>query len=233
MTHTPHATSQRQPAAPGTATHAHPAPHLSPEPAQYGIGARISVHPMTSDFADRILTALSETDPRGLTIETDDVSTFLQGPESDLLAYTTDLIARVAAGGVHTAAHILFSRGCPGEITCELPGGAAWAPDELPGLSPAGVHAGAHWSLYPLDDDPAADHMAGIEAAIEHARGRGVFSGSEHFATRLDGDLADVLSAVVGGWLLVGRSTRHVTSHVSLSLNSPSTPAAGSNGETA
>src|SRR5699024_1165494 len=159
MTHTPHATSQRQPAAPGTATHAHPAPHLSPEPAQYGIGARISVHPMTSDFADRILTALSETDPRGLTIETDDVSTFLHAPDSHPPACTPDLTARGAAGGVDTAPPTPFSRGCPGENTCELPGGAARAPDELPGLSPAGVHAGAHWSLYPLDDDPAADHM--------------------------------------------------------------------------
>src|SRR5699024_4392218 len=133
----------------------------------------------------------------------------------------------VASGGVHTAAHILFSRGCPGEITCELPGGAAWSPPELPSVPPAGVHASAHWSLYPLDDGPSADHMAGIEAAIEHARSRGVLSGSEHFATRLDGDLADVLGAVVGGWVLVGRSTRHVTSHVSLSLNSPTTDQTG------
>src|SRR5699024_12445264 len=88
MTHTPHATSQRQPAAPGTATHAHPAPHLSPEPAQYGIGARISVQPMTSDFADRILTALSVTEPRGLTLKTETLSPSQQGTTSDQQEYT-------------------------------------------------------------------------------------------------------------------------------------------------
>lgn len=93
------------------------------------------------------------------------------------------------------------------------------------------MRAAAHWSLYPLSSGAGedTDYMAGIYAAIAHARDLGVLTGSEHYATRLDGDLADVLAAVASGWLLVGRRVRHVTSHVTLSLNSPTpaTPAGG------
>jgi len=197
-----------------------------PTPQTYGVGARFSLHPMTDAFADLILTALAQADDRGLEISTDDVSTHVRGPEADLLAYLVDVIGAVARTGVHTAAHVLLSRGCPGEVDCSVAGGAAHAPEQLPTSAPAGVRAAAHWSLYPLDDGPRADHMAGIYTAIDHARDLGVLTGSEHYVTRLDGDLADVLAAVTGGWLLVGRDVRHVTSHVSLSLNSPTSPAA-------
>lgn len=204
-----------------TTTAATPLPQTAPSPQSYGVGARFSLHPMTEVFADLILSALAETDTRGLDIHTDDVSTCLRGPEADLLAYLVDVIARVAGTGVHTAAHVLLSRGCPGEITCELGDAPAHAPEQLTHPAPTGLRAAAHWSLYPLSDGPGPDHMAGIYAAIENAKTRGTFAGSEHYATRLEGDLADVLATAVDGWLLVGRHVQHVTSHLSLSLNSP------------
>ena len=197
-----------------------------PTPDSYGVGARFSLHPMTDGFADVILSALRESDDRGLQVTTDDVSTHLRGPEDDLLAYLVDVIGRVARTGVHTAAHVLFSRGCPGEVDCTVAGGTAHAPTQLARLAPAGVQAAAHWSLYPLEDSPTADHMAAIYAAIDHAHELGVLTGSEHYATRLDGDLADVLYAVADGWREVGTQVRHVTSHLSLSLNSPTGSAA-------
>ena len=127
---------------------------------------------------------------------------------------------------MHTAAHVLLSRGCPGEVSCEIGDGTAWAPEQVTTPALAGLRASAHWSLYPLDDDSGADHMGAIYAAIEAARARGVVTGSEHFVTRLDGDLAEVLGATVDGWAQAGRHVRHVTSHLSLSLNSPTAPAA-------
>ena len=197
-----------------------------PTPDSYGVGARFSLHPMTDGFADVILSALRESDDRGLQVTTDDVSTHLRGPEDDLLAYLVDVIGRVARTGVHTAAHVLFSRGCPGEVDCTVAGGTAHAPTQLARPARAGIQAAAHWALYPLQDGPDSDHMAAIYAAIEHARDLGVLTGSEHYVTRLDGDLADVLYAVADGWREVGTQVRHVTSHLSLSLNSPTGSAA-------
>ncbi|UFU07289.1 Ykof family thiamine-binding protein [Ruania halotolerans] len=193
----------------------------APSPDAYGTGARFSLHPMTDSFIDVILGALEAADGDGLAITTDDVSTHLRGPEDRLLAYLTEAIAHAGRTGVHTVAHVLLSRGCPGEVACEVADGAAYAPQVPSPAATTGVQASAHWALYPLDDGPDTDHMAGIYAAIEHAKELGVFTRSEHYVTRLDGDLADVLAAVVAGWLLVGADVRHVTTHVTISLNSP------------
>jgi hypothetical protein len=90
-----------------------------------------------------------------------------------------------------------------------------------------GRFASAEWALYPLADEVSAegaapDHMRDIYAAIDHAKELGTYRGSEHFVTRLEGDLGDVIATALAGWLLVGRSVQHVTSHLTLSLNSPS-----------
>jgi hypothetical protein len=63
--------------------------------------------------------------------------------------------------------------------------------------------------------------MRDIEAAIDLARRNGTFRGSEHFVTRLEGDVGALVETVVGAWARVGRSVQHVTSHVTVSLNSP------------
>ncbi|MBB2921362.1 hypothetical protein FHR80_000256 [Cellulomonas cellasea] len=208
-------------------------------PAQLGVGARFSLHPMTSGFVDVILGALAAGDTSRLEVTTDDVSTFVRGDEADVLTYQRDVIAAAASGGVHVVAQVLLSRGCPGEVACELPDDVVLHPVELPALAPTGLRASAHWALYPLDDggpDPhggarTADHMAGIYAAIERARERGTLTRGEHFVTRLDGDLADVLATVADGWLLVGREVRHVTTHATISLGSPgAAPPAGITG---
>ena len=49
-----------------------------------------------------------------------------------------------------------------------------------------------------------------------------VVVGSDHYVTRLAGDVADILTTVVGAWQSVGRTVQHVTTHVTLSVNSPS-----------
>lgn len=89
-----------------------------------------------------------------------------------------------------------------------------------------GHFAAAEWALYPLADGVRdgvePDHMRDIYAAVGHARGNGTFVASEHFVTRLEGDLGAVLETVVSGWARVGRSVPHVTSHLIISVNSPS-----------
>lgn len=110
----------------------------------------------------------------------------------------------------------------------------------------------AEWALYPLVDpqpqaplgDPTRspgpnaedstargidagqtstpDHMRDIYAAIEYTVQNGTYVRSQHSATRLEGDLGAVLEGVVAGWCGVGRTVQHVTSHLTISINSPS-----------
>lgn len=196
---------------------------LSLSPEQYGVGARFTLSVYDSDYVRIILRALDAVDRAGLTIETNDISTFVGGPEQRVLEFVRDVIAGAAGSGAHLSAAILLSRGCPGELACALPTGVSALGSDPVLLQPTGVRARAHWSLYPLLDGGASgDHMTPIYAAIEGAKAAGVYSGSDHFATRLDGDLAEVLTTAANGWIGVGGVVQHVTTHLTVSINSPS-----------
>jgi hypothetical protein len=186
----------------------------------------VTVAVMSDRYAEIILDALQRTDPRGLILRTGDVSTYAGGSEADLLAWLTDLAEAVADSGEHASITVHLSRGCPGEVVCALPGGAGPRPVEAPAGRVVGRSVAAEWALYPLADGVRAgvepDHMRDIHAAIATARANGTFRASEHFVTRLEGDLGTVLATVVAGWTGVGRTVQHVTSHLTVSLNSPS-----------
>ncbi|WNB86570.1 YkoF family thiamine/hydroxymethylpyrimidine-binding protein [Cellulomonas sp. ATA003] len=202
-------------------------------PARLGIGARFSLHPHTGDFVDVIFGALADAADAGLTdglvLETDDVSTYVGAvdapAEQRIVGYLAGVLAAASrrTGGGHVVAHVLLSRGCPGEVTCDLTvtGLPAAAPVEI---APTGVAATAQWSLYPLLDggSDAGSHMAPIEAAIERARARGTATGSVHYATRLTGDIAEVLATAADAWAEVGAHVPHVVTHLTVSVGSPS-----------
>lgn len=200
-------------------------------PTTFGVGGRITLAVMSDDYVDVILGALAETeaDAAGLDIETDDVSTWATGDEQSIATYFARLIAAAARGGRHVSATVMLSRGCPGEVRCELPAGRGLV-SEPPVLEPTGVTASAQWALYPLDDEGTperrADHMRDIYEAIDAARANGSYVRSDHYVTRLSGDVATILETVAGGWVRAGRTVPHVTTHVTLSVNSPSGAAA-------
>jgi len=198
-------------------------------PKTFGIGARVTLAVMSDNYIEVILAALAAADSEGLELQTGDVSTFVAGAEADLVRFLSQLIAAAGSGGAHVAATVHFSRGCPGEVVCELPGGAGPLRSDVPEVSRTGVRAAGEWALYPLDDTGspgrAADHMRDIYAAIDYAKSNGTFVKSEHFVTRLEGDVADIIATAAAGWILVGRTVQHVTSHLTLSLNSPTTSA--------
>ena len=198
-------------------------------PEQYGVGARFTLSVYDSDYVRIILGALGGVDASGLATETNDISTFVTGSEQRVAQYLRDVIAATAASGAHVSVAILLSRGCPGELQCALPAGVSALGAAPVTLASTGIRARAHWSLYPLLDAGApsgsatpADHMTPIYSAIEQAKAESVYSGSDHFATRLDGDLASVLETVANAWIAVGASVQHVATHVTLSINSPS-----------
>jgi uncharacterized protein YqgV (UPF0045/DUF77 family) len=197
---------------------------FSATPQEFGIGARLTLAVMSDNYVAVILAALQEADSTGIEVQTGVVSTYLSGPESELLRYISQVIAGASRTGAHVTATVQFSRGCPGEVTCTLPPtGGLFA--EVPMLAPTGVPAVAEWALYPLDDgtsSASADHMRDIYAAIESAKASGLLVHSEHFVTRLEGDLALVLQVIAAGWIMAGRTVPHVATHATISLNSPS-----------
>ncbi|WP_109471388.1 YkoF family thiamine/hydroxymethylpyrimidine-binding protein [Ornithinimicrobium cavernae] len=200
-------------------------------PDALGIGMRLSIHPHCDDFEAVILSALADVADdhlEGLEVVTDEVSTYVgarTGPAEERLAsYAAALVtatSRRSRGG-HVVAHVLLSRGCPGEVTCDLT--VSGLPTAAPvRLAPTGLQAVAQWSLYPLLDGGSADgnHMAHIERAIAAARERGTVSAATHYATTLTGDVAEVLATAVDAWAQVGAVVPHVVTHLTVSVGSP------------
>ena len=195
--------------------------HITPE--AYGVGARFTLSVYDSDYVRIILDALAQADRTGLTIETDDISTWVTGAEQRVLSYVRDVVATAAASGAHLSVALMLSRGCPAGLSCELPAGVPAVGSDPVALDATGVRARAHWSLYPLlDGGSEGDHLTPILEAIEQAKAEGVYDGLDHGATRLDADLARVLETVANAWIGVGAVVQHVTTHVTISINSPS-----------
>lgn len=189
-----------------------------PTARELGVGCRFSLYPLCDDFGSAGLGALAGADRAGVEVVTDDVSTYASGSEDAVLRFVRDAIAHAAGSAAHVMASLLLSRGCPGEVTCSLDDGQALPRVPVPDLDAAGVHAAAHWSLYPLG---TAAPMELIATAVEQARRDGTYDRSEHYATRLEGDLSEVLTTIAGGWLGAGARVPHVVSHATLSLGSP------------
>ena len=168
----------------------------------------------------------------GLRTETDDVSTWVGAvahpAEQRLAAYLCAAIVETAerTSTGHVVTHALLSRGCPGERTCTISDFTlpTVAPLDLP---PTGLPAVAQWSLYPLlDGGEGDDHMQIIVDAVAKAQARGIADTPAHYATRLQGDLADVLSVPLDAWAEVGAKVPHVVCHLTISVGSPSAPPA-------
>lgn len=189
-----------------------------------GIGARVSLFAMSDAFVEVILGALRSVDAGPLEVTTDDVSTLVMGPEDEVLRYLRDLIAAADAiqPGTHLGVQVLLSRGCPGAVAEPLEPGAPLPRVERIELIPTGLRAAAHWALYPLG---VAGHMPAIEAVIADAQASGLAVDLERFVTRLEGDVAEILSTVAAAWTTVGAEVPHVTTHVTFSLSSPSADA--------
>jgi hypothetical protein len=193
--------------------------------AALGVGARITLSVMADDYVSVITDALTAVETHDLEIDTDKVSTFVRGPEHRIATYLCDLVAAAARSGHHVVATVMISRGCPGEVCGTVPPPAV----EPPSLEPTGTHVQAQWSLYPLfdprddGDAPDGDHLAPVWAAIERAREAGTYLRSEHFATTLHGDIADVLVTMFDTWLAAAQVTQHVVTHATIVANSPAT----------
>lgn len=191
-------------------------------------GARFSLYPMTDRFVPVILQALEGMPERGLEVETDDVSTFLEGHPDAVFGALERVFVRAASSHAHVVMTLLLSRGCPGETVCEpAPGavasemaGTARPPTDGAGAAEAGPRVACQWSLYPLG---VPGYMDVIYREIKRSKESGVFTRGQHFVSRLDGELHTVLATVRRSFDAATADAGHVVAHATLSANSPST----------
>lgn len=198
-------------------------PNQTITPENFGIGARFTVNVMSNDYVDIILTALSNTPKIDVAVITDPVSTYVTGSEQAIVNYIGSVIQKIASSQHHISVSLMLSRGCPGEVTCQLPDNSIISSMNPISLPPSGIEVLAQWSLYPLIDsvNESYSHMDDIYRAIDYAKNKGTYKRSHHYVTELEGDLAAVLETITSGWLMVGKTVQHVTTHATFSINSP------------
>ncbi len=196
-------------------------------------GAQISLYPMSDDFVDVIMGALSALDPYRdqLRIETDDISTLLVGTPDVVLSAMRDLFVAATKSGKHCVMHATLSRGCPGEPDdpiCHVPEmtGPLAPLDErkaqalaaVSSIPLAGQPTAAQFSLYTLG---IGQHMDEIYGCIDFIKSSGVFDRSKNFCTKLRGDAAPVFATVGEAFVRFGPPQGHVTIDLTVSANSP------------
>lgn len=89
-----------------------------------------------------------------------------------------------------------------------------------PAAPKSGIHVRCQWSLYPLGDP---GYMDIIYRAIDMTKAAGVHRAGKHFVSHLGGDLVDVLGAIREAFDASCGHAGHVTAHLTLSANSPTT----------
>ena len=75
------------------------------------------------------------------------------------------------------------------------------------------------WSLYPLG---VGHYMDVIYREIGRTKDARVWTRGQHFVSRLDGEIDDVLGAIKRSFQEATADAGHVVAHVTLSANSPS-----------
>lgn len=179
-------------------------------------GCRFSIYPMSGRFAEIIEEALKRTNTSKVWMLTDDVSTCVRGRMSQVFDVVQSMFAHAAESGEHVVFSGTFSIGCPGDSS----GDAYMSEDDVRlNDAPSGVDTSAQFALYPMN---APGYMGMIAEAVRTAQTLGTFSGSVHYASRLDGTAGDVFRTLEQAFANAAEETSHLVMTATLSCNSPS-----------
>src|SRR5699024_7667748 len=152
-------------------------------------GCQFTLFPMSDDFVKVILAALDEVDTTKISVQTDDVSTFIQGDIVHLFDVTRAIFLHAASTGIHVAMTGTFSVGCAGENAKNIHTFQEGAPLNQDKVEHISQQAGCRIALYPMGSD---NFMSIINEQLDLARQDNVKVTSDHYATRLDGDVKGI-----------------------------------------
>lgn len=182
-------------------------------------GCQFSLHPMSDQFADIILSALEEVDTSKVWKETDNVSTVIRGKMVHIFDVTKAIFLHAAKTGEHVAMNGTFAIGCPGDSGANVFMDETEHPLNEEKSKEMKQAAGCKFALYPMGRE---DYMDIIYEQIDLSKNRNVKVTPTHFATRLDGDVHDIFHCLHESFDKVHEKAAHVTMTFSISANSPS-----------
>lgn len=184
------------------------------------VGCRFSLYPMSSNFVDIIMNALSKVDTSKVWSKTDDVSTCVRGRMEHVFDVTKAIFLQAASSGEHVVLNGTFSIGCPGDTEGDVFMSENDQRMNETNSAAMSIQTAAQFALYPMG---TSDYMNKIYGVVEIAQEHGTFGGGVHYASRLDGDANQVFTTLEQSFAHTQESVSHVVMTVNLSCNSPST----------
>lgn len=182
--------------------------------------ANFSLHPMSDNFVEIIENALQETDTSKVWMETDDVSTTVQGKLIHVFNVTMSICLHAAKTGKHVAFQATYTTACPGNIKSNS--SKLLEVDDIPRNKISGeasnLYTAAKFAIYPLGD---GDYIDFISKQIELMK-QFVTVTPSYSTTKLSGSLIDVFKGLENVFHAMYKEPSHTVMTVNMSLNSPS-----------
>lgn len=180
-------------------------------------GIQFNLSVMSDDFADVILGALDNVDTTNVWMKTDDVATAATGSIVDVF----DVVKAIYLNAAKTGHHVEMS----GNIVL---GGCNTGDDnndndevQLNKKTSEAISqtAGCRFSIYPLGEE---NYIEKITKEVEKLPNYGVEVSMAPFATRLDGEVNDIFTALEATFTEIQKTSEHVVLPFTISCNSPS-----------
>lgn len=181
-------------------------------------GCRFSLAPMTDDYVSIILDAVSKVDTSKVYDQMGKLSTLYRGKQNHVVDAVKACFVNAYRTGVHMVMEATFSKGCPGDTDAEafLAEDDVLQNEELSRL----IHfpAACKISLYPMG---VSNYMEYIASVVNHAVDIGIYAGSSHYVTILEGDVHDLFDYFSYVNQYCGENLSHYVLEATLSVNSP------------
>src|SRR5699024_1180653 len=189
-------------------------------------GCQFTLFPMSDDFVKVILSALDEVDTTNISMQTDDVSTFIQGETMHLFDVTQAIFLQAASTGAHVAMSGTFSVGCAGEHDKNIHAFKEGALLNKKKMQHISQQAACKIALYPMGSD---NYIDVINEQLGLARKENVKVSADHYSTRLDGDVNDIFKIMELFFTNTKKEVQRLSLTFTISANSPSKKEGGSN----
>lgn len=181
-------------------------------------GCRFSLSPMSDHFIDIILGAIEKVDTSKVWKMMDKLSTVYRGRRVHVLDAVKACFIHSYREGVHMTMEATVSKGCPGDVEAD----AFLAEDEV--LMNEQNIQNHHFpvickiSLYPMG---VPNYMEYIANVVNRAIDSGIYAGSSHYVTILEGDVQDIFRYFEEATRYCGEELSHYIMEITLSVNSP------------
>lgn len=180
-------------------------------------GIQFNLSVMNDDFADVILGALDNVDTTNVWMKTDDVATAATGSIADVFDVVKAIYLNAAKTGMHTemSGNIVLG-GCNTGDDNNDNEKVQLNKETSDAISQS---AGCRFSIYPLGEEK---YIEKITKAVEKLPDFGVEVSTAPFATRLDGEVNDIFTALEATFTEIQKTSEHVVMPFTISCNSPS-----------